>query len=62
MAIIVLRHGLISRGGLSTQVTPGGMSNISSRLGIKLSLKLGINIFPSQCRGKDILIKNGLQC
>lgn len=57
MAIIVLRHSPISRGGLSKQVTHGGMSNISLRLGVKLLLRLEINIFPPQCRGKGILIK-----
>lgn len=37
-----------------------GMSNVSSRRGIKLSLSLGIyicHIFPPRCRGKDRLIK-----
>lgn len=34
-----------------------GMSNVSSRRGIKLSLCLGINIFSPRCRGKDRLIK-----
>lgn len=52
MAIIVLGHGLISREGLSKQVTHGGTNNVSSRLGIRLSLRLGINIFPPRCRGK----------
>lgn len=53
MAIIVSRHGFISRGGSSKQVTHGRMSNASSRLGIKLLLRLAKNIFPPQHRGKD---------
>jgi len=53
MAIIVSRHGFVSREGSSKQVTQGRMSNASSRLGIKLWLRLAKNIFPPQCRGKD---------
>ena len=53
MAIIVCRHGFVSREGSSKQVTQGRMSNASSRLGIKLWLRLAKNIFPPQCRGKD---------
>jgi len=44
MAIIVSRHGFVSREGSSKQVTQGRMSNASSRLGIKLWLRLAKNI------------------